>query len=260
MIEVKQGNLTYFRFEIFKPYPELVHGIFTRQGGVSPPPFNNLNMSTSQGDTSRNVTRNRNIMAESLGFKKTAFVHQVHGTTVLPLKTITDIQAANAIEADAMVTDQPDVLLCIKLADCQAVLLYDPARRVIANLHSGWRGSIADIIGKTVAVMKNAFDCDPARMIAGIGPSLGPCCAEFVHYKKEIPEPFWQYKDDKDRFDFWQISRDQLIGAGLPIDNIQTARICTKCRSDRFFSYRKEGKTGRFTAAIGLNPPTCNTI
>jgi copper oxidase (laccase) domain-containing protein len=123
---------------------------------------------------------------------------------------------------------------------------------VVANVHSGWRGSIQNIIGRTVDTMKQHFDCRPDGIIAGIGPSLGPCCAEFIHYETEIPKEFWGYMDSDDHFDFWAISSDQLMKAGVPEPNIESSQMCTRCRTDAFYSYRAEKITGRFAAVIGL--------
>ena len=139
------------------------------------------------------------------------------------------------------------------MADCQAILLYDPLRRVVANVHAGWRGSIANIAEKTVAAMERQFGCRGHDMVAAIAPSLGPCCAEFIHYRNEIPEKFWKYKFDRNHFDFWKISQDQLAGAGLQPENIHGGNMCTRCRPDYFYSYRGEARhTGRFAAVIGL--------
>ena len=154
--------------------------------------------------------------------------------------------------ADAMVTDIYGRNLVIQIADCQAVLLYESSRRVIANVHCGWRGSIQNIIGRTVTTMEQHFGCRPNRILAGIGPSLGPCCAEFINYSKEIPMKFWQYKGLNQHFDFWSLSRDQLKAAGVAEINIESSGICTRCHTDDFFSYRAERTTGRFAAVIGL--------
>ena len=81
-------------------------------------------------------------------------------------------------------------------------------------------------------------------LIAAIGPSLGPCCAEFVHYRKEIPRSFWPYKNADHHFNFWAISHDQLCEAGVPTEHIFASKLCTRCHADRFFSYRGEGTTG----------------
>jgi copper oxidase (laccase) domain-containing protein len=123
---------------------------------------------------------------------------------------------------------------------------------VVAAIHSGWRGSVANIIGRTVAAMVETYGARPERMVAGIGPSLGPCCAEFIHYRQEMPEPLWRYKDDGCHFDFWRLSRDQLRAAGVADRRIETCGLCTRCRTDLFYSYRGEKTTGRFAAVIGL--------
>jgi len=155
-------------------------------------------------------------------------------------------------ECDAMITDIKKRSLVIQVADCQSILMYDPVRQVIANVHSGWRGSIKNIIGRTISVMEKEFDSKPGNIVTGITPSLGPCCSEFVNYKDEIPENFWKYKDGSDYFDFWAISVNQLCDAGVLKKNIYLSEICTRCNTDLFFSFRGEGTTGRFAAVIGL--------
>jgi hypothetical protein len=100
--------------------------------------------------------------------------------------------------------------------------------------------------------MKQHFGCSPNDILAGIGPSLGPCCAEFINYETEIPKEFWGYKDSDDIFDFWAISFDQLMKAGVPERNIESSQMCTRCRTETFYSYRAEKTTGRFASVIGL--------
>jgi YfiH family protein len=151
-----------------------------------------------------------------------------------------------------MVTNQSGRFLVVQVADCQPILMYDPRRRVVANVHAGWRGSVANIVGRTLRVMHRRFGCLAGDVRVGIGPSLGPCCAEFIHYQQEIPQPLWAYRRDSAHFDFWAMTRDQLVAAGVPENHIQVSRLCTKCNTDRFFSYRGEKTTGRFPAVIGL--------
>jgi YfiH family protein len=173
----------------------------------------------------------------------------VHGTDVAVASGPPD---GRRPEVDALVTAARGRYLTIQVADCQAVMVYDPVRRVVANIHSGWRGSIGNIIGRTLQEMTTAFGTAAGDLIAAIGPSLGPCCAEFVHYRKEIPRSFWPYKNTDHHFNFWAISHDQLCEAGVPTGHIFTSKLCTRCHTDRFFSYRGEGTTGRFAAVIGL--------
>ena len=110
----------------------------------------------------------------------------------------------------------------IQQADCQAVLLHDPHRRAIAAVHCGWRGSVVGIIGKTIAAMQRYYRSIPADLTAFIGPSLGPCCGEFINYPDELPRWMHQYQVRPSYFDFWEISRQQLLGAGE--DKLNTIR------------------------------------
>jgi YfiH family protein len=248
--------VSFYQFEAFTKFSGLAHGIFTREAGYSKGSFQGLNISHGLGDDNRNVRKNRNVIARSLGGNQLVFVRQVHGDRIV---IVDGSRCANPNDespapllGDALVTNLNQRLLVIQAADCQAVMLYDHRRAVVANVHAGWRGSINAIIERTLGVMIKRYGCQPRDIVAGIGPSLGPCCAEFVNYKLEIPEKFWSYKDAAHHFDFWAISRDQLRQAGILPENISIGGICTKCNTDRFFSYRGEGITGRFAAVIGL--------
>lgn len=253
MIETRCDGVSRLQFSHLATAPGVDHAVFTRHGGVSRPPYRSLNVGRGVGDEAAAVEENRSILSRCLNGARTVFLNQVHGTQVVRVGDDGAPDDAGAgCAGDAAMTDRPETALVIQTADCQAVLLFDPEQRVVANIHSGWRGSVADVIGKTVAAMVEAYGCRPEGMLAGIGPSLGPCCAEFRNYRSEIPEPLWGYGDHHRHFDFWALSRDQLAAAGVRKGNVETAGICTKCRSDRFFSYRAEGVTGRFAAAIAL--------
>ena len=256
---VRNNGLTLYQFQHLSRRPEICHGITTRRGGTSLPPFDSLNMASSAGDDPGHVAVNRQRVSAQFDAMAAVYLRQVHGRTVAVLEDGDVTDGADPFllgEADAVVTDRPDRLLSILVADCQAVMLYDPVRSVIANIHSGWRGSVANIIGCTVAVMQERFACRPADILAGIGPSLGPCCAEFVNFRREIPRPLWCYQVSENHFDFWALSRDQLVEAGLRPQHIEVGGICTRCRSDLFFSYRAAHITGRMAAVIGLRPST----
>jgi hypothetical protein len=215
-----------------------------------------LNVGFGIGDTQRNVSQNRSIISRFMAAGRLVFARQVHGCEISVLSRDSEkrgkISAGRAVIADAMVTDIFGRNLVIQVADCQAVILYEPTRRVIANIHCGWRGNVQNIIGRTVEVMEQQFGCRPGRIRAGIGPSLGPCCAEFINYSTEIPTEFWRYKGLNEHFDLWSLSRDQLKRAGVDEINIESSGICTRCHGDDFFSYRAQRTTGRFAAVIGL--------
>jgi YfiH family protein len=144
------------------------------------------------------------------------------------------------------------VAIMVKQADCQAVILYDPVREVLANVHCGWRGNTHNVLSAAVRRMTGEFGTRPRDLRAAIGPSLGPCCAEFVTHETLFPETFARYRVQRNHFDLWEISRWQLAEAGVREDHIETAGLCTRCRTDLFFSYRAEKVTGRFATVAML--------
>lgn len=180
-------------------------------------------------------------MKKALRIQTIKAVKQVHGDSILQIKTME--QATEPDEYDAMVTNTPGVGLLIQQADCQAILLHDPVKDVIAAIHNGWRGSAAGIIGKTIKSMRQHFRVKPADLRAVISPSLGPCCAEFIHYQRELPPDFYPFKNANNYFDFRAISKRQLKQSGIMENKIEIAEICTACSSD-FFSYRRTKKSG----------------
>ncbi|MBW2156153.1 MAG: peptidoglycan editing factor PgeF [Deltaproteobacteria bacterium] len=279
MIVNQNNEVPFLEFRKISSFSGIRHGIFTRNSGTSIGPYRSLNVSFGVGDEDRNVIANRKIISQCINEKDLVFLNQVHGNrtivfeknrcsyTVFDTASVSDGEYSEKLpkpidnfhpeferrlEGDAMVTNIPQKFLVIQVADCQSVLIYDPVQQVVANVHSGWRGSISNIIGQTLQVMEKSFGCRAHDIVAGVGPSLGPCCAEFVNYEKEIPKMYWKYRDNNNHFDFWAISCDQFSEAGIPTENVELSRLCTKCDSKRFFSYRKEGTTGRFAALIGL--------
>ncbi|MDJ0782482.1 MAG: polyphenol oxidase family protein [Desulfosarcinaceae bacterium] len=281
--------LRYFQFPAFCEIDGLRHAIFTRIGGRSVGPFSGFNLARSVGDAHPLVASNRAALREFFAPGTMWFTQQTHGTRVFVVDggpptggpwavaserpsrsddTAPDLKIPSASPpadgegsttasamasppADAIVCDRPGQFAVIQVADCQAVLLADTRRRVVANIHSGWRGSIANIIAKTIATLVERCNTDPSDLMAGIGPSLGPCCGEFRNYASELPPAVWPYGDAMDHFDFWALSRDQLKAAGVPADRIHESRICTRCNTGLFYSYRASHTTGRFGAVIG---------
>ncbi len=256
MISAKKNDTSFFQFPNLSRFSDIRHGIFTRKNGYSKTPYKSLNTSYSTGDDSESVKLNRSVISKYFDGNDLIFARQVHGVKAVSFqKNNMSIEKRSfdvIPECDAMITDIKKTSLVIQVADCQSILMYDPALQVVANVHSGWRGSIKNIIGQTIGIMEKEFGSKPNNIISGISPSLGPCCAEFVNYKNEIPEEFWKYKDHSNRFDFWAISLDQLCDAGVLKKNIDFSEICTMCNTDLFYSFRGEGTTGRFAAVIGL--------
>ncbi len=255
----RKNALPCFRFHRLAGFPGIVHAVFTRIGGHSPPPWDSLNVGFNGADEAANVKINRGLAADAMGAGgPVLFARQVHGADVLCFKkndmeTKTPKPSPNTA-GDAMITDIPGLPIGIQLADCQAVMLYDPLKAVVANVHSGWRGSIQNIVGAAVRRMETDFACEAENIHAAVSPSLGPCCSEFKNYRSELPKEFLDYKDGRDHFNFWAATRDQLAAAGVSPGHMEFAEICTKCNEHLFFSYRKKRETGRFAAVISLNP------
>jgi len=249
MIKKGKNGIPFYQFENLESYGEIVHGIFTRNGGISPPPFNTLNVSLLCGDQRENVLRNRNLIMGIVEMGKMVSGSQAHRNRALVVRELDERD--NEIEGfDALITNTPGIALLVKQADCQAILMYDPECKVIANIHCGWRGSIHNVIKSTITLMKREFGCQSSNLLACISPSLEPCCSEFLD--NNFPEAFKEYKVSPYHFDFWRITIDQLKDGGLKEDNIEVARVCTYCNSHEFFSYRREKITGRFGTVIGL--------
>ena len=256
---MENTDIKVYEFKKFKNHDHIVHGIFTREGGTSTGVFNSLNIGVNSGDEPLAIANNRKLIIRKMDMKPLVFLNQRHGSDIKVLKNH-DNDLSESFEpgketytADGIITDMKNVFLVIQVADCQAVMLHDPEKKVIANVHSGWQGSIKNIIGNCVDKMVLEFGCRPENIIAGISPSLGPCCSEFVNYKDEIPKSLWKYKiKDKDYFNFWEMSKDQLMDKGVKKEHIENMEICTKCNTDVFYSFRSERTTGRFACVISM--------
>jgi hypothetical protein len=150
------------------------------------------------------------------------------------------------------VTNERDVGLFIKHADCQAVIFYDPIEKALGCIHAGWRGNVKNIYGQAVGKMRHIYGSKPENLLVGISPSLGPCCGEFIHYEKEIPREFWIFQVRPFYFDLWEMARFQLLKAGILPHHIEIAPLCTSCNTADFYSYRKEKTTGNNATIVCL--------
>jgi polyphenol oxidase len=185
------------------------------------------------------------------------FTRQVHGTTVLVLR---DRAGGLAGTADAMIATEPGQPLAILTADCLALLVADPSVPVLAAAHAGWRGTVNGLAGRLVEALA-ALGARPERLQAAIGPSIGPCCYEVDEpvvrpLRAAFPEAAdaWLQPAGPGKWwlDLWTANADQLLRAGLRPEAIRNARLCTGCRRDLFFSYRKEGRGARLAAVAVL--------
>jgi polyphenol oxidase len=231
------------------------HGFTTRLGGVSPAPWDSLNLGGAVGDDPGRVAENwrRLEAASGLAFAR---VRQVHGARVLRA----DAGTAPLEEADAVLTSAPGVAACVSVADCVPVLLADPDSGAVAAVHAGWRGTIAGIGAEAVRALCQAAGAEPRRVLAAIGPSIGPCCYEVsadlaARFRAEVGPV--ATSGTAPRLDLWEANRLVLIGAGLAPERIEVLGRCTSCERELFFSHRRDaGRTGRQMAFIAPHRPT----
>jgi YfiH family protein len=242
-------------------------GVFsTRNGGISTPPFDSLNLAFHVGDAPEAVTANRRIFSAAAGFSLENLVcaQQVHGTRVFSAsfqdrgKGVYCYEDAVS-ETDALITDDSNVVLGAFFADCVPVFIADPVRKAVGLAHAGWKGTLHHIAQKTVAKMTEEFGCVSSDCFAFIGPSIGPCCYRVGEEVIALLDPALAAHvssegEDKKGFklDLWGANRADLLVAGLSADNIAVSGLCTRCDA-RFFSFRRAGgQTGRMGGFIGL--------
>ena len=263
MKSVVKNKLPILQFEHLNKFPELIHFSTIRVGGSSTDNYHSLNMGFNSGDLAGNVITNRNILCAALEINpnRLIFPKQTHTASC---KTITaaffnlDKEEKQPFlnETDAVITNLKGVCVAIKTADCVPVLLYDTKQKVVSAVHAGWRGTVQDIVIKTIHKMVEEFGTDPSDLFAGIGPSISPEVYEVGEevWKQFSPEFYHASnpdKADKRLLDLWSANNQQLIQAGVPEEQIEVARTCTFSDSDRFFSARRDGiKTGRMATGI----------
>jgi YfiH family protein len=258
-------------------FPEITAGFSSRNGGVSTGVFSSLNCGLHVADSPEDVVANRDKIANTVGIPLQAWTYgeQIHGSTVAVVSSADSgkgtRQRNDALQnTDAFITRESGMGLAALFADCVPLFFYDPVRKVSGLAHAGWKGTVAGIAGKTVDAMMRQFGTDPGDLIAAIGPSIGPCCYEVdravtrqfddlsdklgLVNGEDSKTSFYQEKSGgKAMLDLQQANRQIMIKAGIPASSIEISKLCTSCRTDLFFSHRKEfGKTGRMIAWIGI--------
>lgn len=246
MLRKNDQHFTWFEFKLLQNYP-VKHAVFTRKGGVSKGAFDSLNLGDNVGDDPNSVQKNKERVQEKMKVDELCFLNQVHGDAVEEVTASDDV-----LHADGMVVTKKDIGIAIRHADCQAAIFYDRKNHILANVHAGWRGNVQNIYQKALKRMEEIAKTKPEDVIACISPSLGPTNAEFVHYEKELPKSFWKHKDEKHRFNLWNVAKQQLIDLKIPSDQIEIASLCTYQNEGDFYSFRRERKTGRNATVCSL--------
>ena len=246
------------------------HAFTTRLGGVSPAPFDSLNFFERNGDTADNVLENYRLLGGAAGLPMSRAVgcRQVHGDLVRFIRAEDAgkiLWASRPYDADAMLTDVPNLPLVAFSADCCTVLLYDPTCRCVGAVHAGWKGTALGVALKALVAMMSAYGADPLTVRAALGPSIGACCFETDRdvpdaIRAELSESADRYiteqPDGKFRVDLKQINRLWLLRGGLDPRNIEVHPDCTMCHPERYWSHRRLGaRRGGQIAVIALEEP-----
>lgn len=198
------------------------------------------------------VSANRQALKESLGFRHWHSLRQVHGVHLIFEPEFDTLDRPSVEAGDGLAESRPGRALAIKTADCQPVLLAHESGTVVAALHVGWRGNVADFVGRSVRTLCVRYGLAPEEFLAVRGPSLGPGAAEFVHFETEFGEAFRPYFDHRTRrLDLWRLTRDQLAAAGLRPWRIFSLDLCTH-DLPQFFSYRRDKSPGRQASLIWI--------
>lgn len=266
LIPHEVNSLVYFTSPLLDGCGGIVHGFSTRQGGVSKPPHDTLNLAPSRGGDRPAVEENYRRFCAAIGadLQRPVLSNQVHETTVLQVtgeRAGMGLWRERDFTADALVTNESNLPLVVFSADCGIILLHDPEANCVGAVHAGWRGCAAGILEKTVREMERLYGAKPARILAAIGPAIGQCCFET---DGDVPdamrdalgadaEPFLEDRGAKWHVDLSGLNRQWLLRAGVAPGRIDVSELCTFCHPELFWSYRKVGgQRGAQIAMISL--------
>lgn len=255
----RKGSLEYYSFTA-PEFDGIVHGFFTRRGGVSSSPVDSLNLGGGLGDSNANIIENRRRILNAVNRPENSVfdVWQIHSTDTIITEKARGV-GEEYQKGDAIFTQNSAITLLMRFADCVPILMVHPGRRIIGIIHAGWQGTLKMICVNAVDLACNHYFTAPGDWIAGIGPSIGP-----DHYrigqevedvgKKVFAQDFenvFLHKDGSIYMNLWEANRNLLRKAG--VQEIYSMDICTACDTSSWFSHRAEnGKTGRFAGLIGL--------
>jgi polyphenol oxidase len=271
MYRDERHGLRVYRFKSL-PADRLDVLVSTRLGGVSEGPWASLNLGLRVDDDARRVLENRRLLfaAHGLALDRSVWCKQVHRDAVT---VVDDRDAGRGVlsedgivdQSDALVTSVPGLTLCVTLADCVPVVIYDPVHHVVGLAHAGWGGTVRRIASRTLETMRTRWGSEPARMIAAVGPSVAQ--ADYEVGGDVIEQATTAFGGDvghvlrKDageataHFDLWEANALDLEQAGVPRSSIEISGISTAAALDEFYSHRIEGHpTGRFITAATLRP------
>ena len=241
-----------YRPAIFTPFPGLVAAQSQRHGGVSVAPYASLNLGKSTADDPAAVAENRQRFCKALGFQTSqlALSKQVHEDRIQV------VDAPGQSEGfDALVTNQPGILLGVSVADCTPILVFDRKNQAVAAIHAGWKGTVAQIVAKTLTVMNEYFGTVGTDCFAYVGACIDECSFEVGEEVAAVfALDFKRFDADKGKFfvDLKKANQQQLLDFGVPTRQIEISPYSTVLHNADYFSHRKEkGLTGRMLAVVG---------
>jgi YfiH family protein len=270
--------------EAWSKFPWLVHGFSSRYGGFSKSyGGHSLNLGFTKEDRRETVERNRKMFLQALGddHNQMVILRQVHSDLIHAIATVPKEPEVG----DGMITNIPGLILAVQAADCLPVILVDPKHKAVGAFHAGWRGTLKRIVEKGVGEMRRNFGSEPRHLQAAIGPGIRKCCFEVgpevrVQFEAQFAYGNMLFREIKELdpvrekypmlfltarapghselpsqlfLDLVEANRRQLLDAGVSARNIRVSPLCTACRTDVLFSYRKEkGVTGRMMGAVGI--------
>lgn len=252
------GSVRVFEFESLRSN-RLIHGIVTRRGGISPSPWDSLNVGGTVGDEAERVAENRRqaLAAFGLSLESVFDVWQVHSGVVV--EAVEPRRDSPLLQADGITTNTRGVTLMMRFADCVPILVFDPVRGAIGAAHAGWLGTVRHIARNLVHRMVERYASRPEDLTAALGPSIAahhyPVGPEVVDAVRQSLGPaasaHLQMSGGETRFDLWAANVEQLRDEG--VHQIEVAGLCTACETQDWYSHRAEhGKTGRFGAVLAL--------
>lgn len=269
---LESAGVPFFHFPALEETGIVKHAFSTRMGGVSEGVYSTLNFSYTRGDNPEHVMENYRRMAAALevDYNRMVVSQQTHTTNV---RTVTEADAGKGVvrerdyqDVDGLITNIPGLTLVTFYADCVPLYLVDPVNRAIGLSHSGWKGTVNRIGGRTVRAMNQTYGTRPEDLIVCIGPSICQDCYEVGEevaeaFRAAFEERFWKdllgdKGNGKYQLNLWNANRLGFLEAGVPGEQIHITDICTHCNSDYLFSHRTTGDDrGNLAAFLTLKEP-----
>lgn len=241
--------MQFYQSKLLNNFLNLTHAFTTRECG---------NLAFHVNDKEEHVMSNHINLAKEMAYPKESLIHmkQIHSNFIHVVKDNDNFDTAPT--CDALITNKTNTPLMVMVADCSPVLFYDDNKQVIAVAHAGRQGAFKNIIKNVIDSFTNEFNSDVKDIHVSVGASIGSCCYEvggevYDETKKLGLEDSISKKEGSFYLDIGSILKKQLLTCGVKKENIEFSDECTKCKNDKYFSYRAEPSTGRFAGVIKLN-------